>query len=179
MRIFWILVLVIAVFGGYYMWQHYWSPQSQADGAVHWEVGKPTPEQKAAFDKENSGETADGNSEHKNNTARGEAAAGNPGGLAAIGLAPVPAGNQIPPPAAPSGYPPPAPATPANVPMTDSQYPNAPNGVRFGGRTYQWYRQGDLTYRVDTTTGSSCIAFATMEEWRKPIVYSHGCGRGA
>jgi hypothetical protein len=50
--------------------------------------------------------------------------------------------------------------------------------MRFGGSgAYVLYRQGDLTYRVDTVTGSSCIAFATMEEWRKPIVYSHGCGR--
>ncbi len=185
-RIFWFLVLVVAAIGGYYVWQHYYSPQSQmADGAVHWEVGKPTPEQKAAFDKENSGETADGNSEHKNNTARGEDAAGNPGGMAALGRAPVSSGYPIPPtattaPAAPVSYPPPAPATPATVPMTDTQYPYAPNGVRFGGSgTYQWYRQGDLTYRIDTINGTSCIAYATMEEWRKPIVYSHGCGRGA
>ena len=40
---------------------------------------------------------------------------------------------------------------------------------------YQWYRQGDLTYRIDTRTGASCIIYATMEEWRKPLVYRHGC----
>jgi hypothetical protein len=28
---------------------------------------------------------------------------------------------------------------------------------------------------VDTESGNACIIFATMEEWKKPIVYSHGC----
>jgi hypothetical protein len=63
------------------------------------------------------------------------------------------------------------------VPVSDTIAPNAPNGLAFGGTgKYQWYRQGNLTWRVDTATGSNCIAFATMEEWRKPIVSSHGCG---
>jgi len=64
--------------------------------------------------------------------------------------------------------------------MTDSQSANAPNGMRFGGTgTYQWYRQGNLTWRIDTASGRSCIIYATLEEWRKQIVYSHGCGRNA
>jgi hypothetical protein len=188
MRILLTLLIILAVLGGYSWWQQHYSPEHQmANGAVHWDIGEPTPEQKAAFEKENSGETADGNSEHKNNTARGEAAAGNPGGLAALGLSPVAAGNSIPSTAPtragtaqPVVYPPYVPATPATLPMYDSQFNNAPNGVRFGGSgTYQWYRQGDLTYRIDTSNGSSCIAYATLEEWRKPIVYNHGCGRGA
>ena len=64
--------------------------------------------------------------------------------------------------------------------MTDSQAPNAPNGMRYGGSgQFQWYRQGNITYRVDTVSGGICVAFATLEEWRKQIVSSHGCGRGA
>ena len=62
------------------------------------------------------------------------------------------------------------------APATDSQTPNAPNGMHFSGSgTYQWYRQGNLTYRVDTQSGRSCIVYATMEEWRKPYVYNNGC----
>ncbi len=63
------------------------------------------------------------------------------------------------------------------VPVRDTISPNAPNGMAFGGTgKFQWYRQGNLTWRIDTASGSSCIAFATMEEWRKAIVISHGCG---
>ena len=65
----------------------------------------------------------------------------------------------------------------ASLPATDTLSPNAPNGMAFGGSgKYQWYRQGNLTWRINTQSGSSCIAFATMEEWQKPLVYSHGCG---
>jgi len=63
------------------------------------------------------------------------------------------------------------------IPVSDTISPNAPNGLAFGGTgKFQWYRQGNLTWRIDTSSGSSCIAFATMEEWRKSIVISHGCG---
>jgi hypothetical protein len=75
-------------------------------------------------------------------------------------------------PTAPNPYPTPS------VPVSDTVAPDAPNGLAFGGTgKYQWYRQGNLTWRVDTADGVSCIAFATMEEWRKPIVSTHGCGR--
>jgi hypothetical protein len=66
---------------------------------------------------------------------------------------------------------------PAGVPAMDSQAENAPNGARFGGGgKFEWYRQGNITWRINTQSGSMCIAFATMEEWRKPIVSNHGCG---
>ncbi len=59
----------------------------------------------------------------------------------------------------------------------DTIAPNPPNGLAFAGTgPYQWYRQGDLTWRIDSKSGASCIDYATMEEWSKPIVYSHGCG---
>ncbi len=71
-------------------------------------------------------------------------------------------------------YSPTTPVYPA--PQTDSQSPNSPNGLRFGGSgSFQWYRQGNLTFRVDTQNGASCIVYATMEEWRKPWVYRNGC----
>jgi cytoskeletal protein RodZ len=71
----------------------------------------------------------------------------------------------------------PATASPASIPATDSVPPNPPNGARFTGTgRYQLYRQGDLTWRLDTDSGRTCIIFATDDEWRKPRVYSHGCG---
>ncbi len=72
----------------------------------------------------------------------------------------------------------PAPLTAATVtpPAADSVTPNPPNGAAFAGTgRYQVYRQGNLTWRVNTDDGSTCILFATNEEWRKPVVYSHGC----
>jgi len=55
---------------------------------------------------------------------------------------------------------------------------NGPNGATvFNGKgRYQLYRQGKITWRLDTDTGHACILLATEEEWRKPRVYQHGCG---
>ena len=61
-------------------------------------------------------------------------------------------------------------------PATDSIAPNPPNGMTFGGSGhYQLYRQGDLTWRLNTDTGETCVIFATDEEWRKPKVFRAGC----
>jgi cytoskeletal protein RodZ len=63
-----------------------------------------------------------------------------------------------------------------SVPPGDSQDRNAAEGMRFSasGR-YEVYRQGDLTYRVNTLTGRACVLFATDAEWRKPRVFRNGC----
>ena len=62
------------------------------------------------------------------------------------------------------------------APATDSIVPNPPNGMTFGGSGhYQLYRQGDLTWRLNTDTGETCVIFATDEEWRKPKVFRAGC----
>jgi hypothetical protein len=59
----------------------------------------------------------------------------------------------------------------------DTINPNPPNGIVFAGSgRFQVYRQGSLTWRLDTDTGQTCILFATNAEWRKPQVYRHGCG---
>jgi hypothetical protein len=71
------------------------------------------------------------------------------------------------------------PQAPAGVPTGDSIDRNPPAGMAFGGSgKYQWYRQGNITWRIDTRTGATCIDFATMDEWRKPIVYTNGCRKG-
>ncbi|HXB61384.1 MAG TPA: hypothetical protein VNU94_00870 [Acidobacteriaceae bacterium] len=64
-----------------------------------------------------------------------------------------------------------------SVPATDSIPANPPNGMVFSGTgRYQLYRQGSITWRLDTDNGHTCIIFATDEEWRLQRVYSHGCG---
>ena len=62
-------------------------------------------------------------------------------------------------------------------PATDTISANPPNGMMFAGRgKYQVYRQGNITWRVNTETGQTCVLFATDEEWKKPRVYRAGCG---
>ena len=64
----------------------------------------------------------------------------------------------------------------ATMPATDSISPNPPNGEVFAGTgKYQLYRQGNLTWRLNTDTGQTCIIFATDEEWKKPQVKRAGC----
>ena len=66
--------------------------------------------------------------------------------------------------------------TSLGLPKSDTLAPNPSNGQAFGGTgKFQVYRQGNITWRVNTESGESCILLATQEEWRKPIVYSHGC----
>lgn len=63
------------------------------------------------------------------------------------------------------------------VPEGDTIGPNPPNGMKFAGTgKYQLYRQGNITWRLNTDTGQSCIIFATDEEWKKARVYRAGCG---
>ncbi len=67
---------------------------------------------------------------------------------------------------------------PPTAPGSDTIIPNPPNGMAFAGSgRYQLYRQGNITWRLDTDTGHTCIIFATEEEWRKPQVYRAGCGK--
>jgi hypothetical protein len=62
------------------------------------------------------------------------------------------------------------------APGSDTLAPTPPNGLAYAGTgKYELYRQGDLTFRMDTNTGASCVLYATLEEWRRPVVYSHGC----
>jgi cytoskeletal protein RodZ len=62
-------------------------------------------------------------------------------------------------------------------PATDTISANPPNGMKFAGQgKYQVYRQGNITWRLNTETGQTCVLFATDEEWKKPRVYHSGCG---
>ena len=181
-----ILVILLCV----YAYQRYKQAKVLDSGAIHC-TGCMSPEQAARFDREDHGETADGQSEHKSETARqsaanldGQTTPAQPmqASSEAVTTQPVtsqPVGaNQTQgtyPPSVPGGM---AVAPSTMAPAGSTLSPNPPNGMAFAGKgSYQWYRQGDLTWRIDTTTGRSCIIYATMEEWRKPLVISHGCGR--
>jgi hypothetical protein len=91
-----------------------------------------------------------------------------------------PANDQIataatpqPPAAAPQAFPTPAEAPPE----TDSIPRNPPNGLVFAGSgKFQLYRQGDITWRLDTQSGSACILFATDAQWHRTRVFQAGCG---
>jgi len=81
-----------------------------------------------------------------------------------------------PPTVVQASAPEPAESAPSGIPISDSIPANPPNGARFtGSGRYQLYRQGSLTWRLDSESGQTCIIFATDEEWRKSRVYSHGC----
>lgn len=61
-------------------------------------------------------------------------------------------------------------------PATDSISRTPPDGMVFSGRgRFQLYRQGDITWRLDTETGHACILLATDEQWRMERVVSRGC----
>ncbi len=176
-----LLVVALVCVLGYYAWQHYHTTEVLDSGAVHCQ-GCLTGERKEAFLRENSGEGPDGQSEHKWDFSRGpdgEKREWSAADETYPGDRPGIATNE---PNRPYATDPNAdrnsrfgPETPP--PTRDTVPPYPPNGLRFAGRgEYQWYRQGNLTWRVDTVSGRSCIAYATLEEWRKRLVMEHGCG---
>jgi hypothetical protein len=68
------------------------------------------------------------------------------------------------------------PAAAASAPASDTIARNPPNGMAFtGSGKYQLYRQGDITWRLNTDTGWACVIFATDAQWRKNRVYQQGC----
>jgi hypothetical protein len=89
----------------------------------------------------------------------------------------------LPPPAPPAAAPQVAPAptpqpqqTASALPRADSLPRNPPNGMLYAGSgKYQLYRQGDITWRLDTDTGWACVLFATDTQWARPRVYREGC----
>ena len=44
-----------------------------------------------------------------------------------------------------------------------------------GKSKFELYRQGDLTFRLNTETGDACVLLATQDQWSNTVVYSHGC----
>ena len=69
------------------------------------------------------------------------------------------------------------PETVATQPASERISRNPRNGLLASGRgKFELYRQGDLTFRLNTESGESCVLFASEAMWRNPLVYEHGCG---
>jgi hypothetical protein len=83
--------------------------------------------------------------------------------------APVPATTR---PATPS----PSRQATGKLPSLDSIPREAPSGALYAAAgKYQLYRQGDLTWRLNTDTGWACVIFATDTQWSKTRVWREGC----
>jgi hypothetical protein len=62
-------------------------------------------------------------------------------------------------------------------PAANALSPHPPSGfVTPATQKFALYRQGDLTYRLNTQSGQACVLLATDALWQKPLVYQHGCG---
>lgn len=185
MKIVWrIVVVALIVAACVWGYRTYAQHQEANGGDVKCLFGCMTPAEKAAFALKNNGDDTAPPSRPAAGTASlvNTSVAQSPG-APALPVDPTPADRRVADPAAaPVAVAPAAPAGGAapGLPRTDSMAPNAPNGMAFAGTgQYQLYRQGNLTWRLDTSTGHTCIAFATLDEWRKAIVANHGCGRNA
>jgi hypothetical protein len=63
------------------------------------------------------------------------------------------------------------------LPASETLSRNPPDRtILAGSGRYELYRQGDITWRMDTATGQACVIFATEAMWRRSLVYEHGCG---
>jgi hypothetical protein len=62
------------------------------------------------------------------------------------------------------------------TPSGDTISRSPQNGMVFAGSgKFQLYRQGDITWRLNTDTGWACVLFATDAQWAMPRVFDHGC----
>jgi hypothetical protein len=63
------------------------------------------------------------------------------------------------------------------LPASETLSRNPPDRTILAGTgRFELYRQGDITWRMDTATGQACVLFATEAMWRRMLVYEHGCG---
>jgi hypothetical protein len=63
------------------------------------------------------------------------------------------------------------------LPASQTLSRNPPDRTLLAGTgRYELYRQGDITWRMDTASGQACVLFATPAMWRRTLVYNHGCG---
>ena len=71
------------------------------------------------------------------------------------------------------------PADVITLPASETLSRNPPDRTILAGTgRYELYRQGDITWRMDTASGQACVLFATESMWRRSLVYEHGCGAG-
>jgi hypothetical protein len=155
----WLLAMLVLVAGGSWLYNHTGSPAVSTSGDV--------------FPGDNSTDSQDAKDDG------GSTTSAKPEPTPTAPVQPTVANSTLPAPGV-TPTPPPASAAKPTVGLliADSIPRDPPTGMAFGGSgKYQWYRQGDITWRIDTISGAACIDFATMEQWGRPVVYSHGCNR--
>jgi hypothetical protein len=187
-RIFAVLIVVAAVAGGIFWYVHWSQTRALNSGDVYvrdqpGDTAKPaTPEPAtpvpAAPEPTAAQPTASAPAPTPKTTAAQSVPAPHP--VAAAPVQPTPPqeiASNSPEPShiAPSRI---APARrPTAIPASDTIRRNPPNGQIFAGSgRFQLYRQGDITWRLDTQTGYACILFATDTQWSQARVFDHGCG---
>jgi hypothetical protein len=80
-------------------------------------------------------------------------------------------GNQVTSPTNPSTV-----EAAADAPASDSQPVQPPEGKAYAGSGHlELYRQGNVTYQYNTDNGANCVMYASLREWRNPLVYRHAC----
>jgi len=63
-----------------------------------------------------------------------------------------------------------------DAPTADSRPAVPPDGKAYSGSGHlELYREGNITYQYNTDTGASCVMYASLREWRNPLVYRHSC----
>lgn len=161
-RILVIMVVVVVAAFFYFEYASYDAGRAAANGDV---FSNDPPASKVKTDA--------GSSEEKAAPAAGEQTVVYPTAAPQAASTPAPAQTTTPDQVAQPG----ATRTKGVAPAADTISPNPPNGMVFSGSgKYQLYRQGNITWRLDTETGKSCILFATDEEWKKERVLRSGCG---
>jgi hypothetical protein len=159
MKVFWTLLLIVLIVGGVWYWAHRSSDIALTNGEVKetgtGEVVKVVPE-----DTGGPGQTSPQTPLDVQSGANGATMPMQLTGQTPTAVQPTTVSS--------TGY--------IAAPAADTIERNPPNGTVFAGTgRYQVYRQGDLTWRLNTDNGQACIIFATDSEWRKARVYHNGC----
>jgi hypothetical protein len=64
----------------------------------------------------------------------------------------------------------------SDAPKSDSMPVQPPAGKAYAGSGHlELYRQGNITYQYNTDSGETCVMYASLREWRNPIVYRNAC----
>jgi hypothetical protein len=166
-----LVVVIVLCLAGYYWWEQTHADATMDSGSV---TSSDTPSS-GKLKMDSGAVDLDG----RDSSSPNYAASGSTGNRAAAAAAPATVAPASSVPLTPVTGQAPSSPLPSGTPAGDTLSADPPQGMAFGGSgKFQWYRQGNLTWRINTESGSSCVAFATMDEWAKPIVASHGCGNG-
>jgi hypothetical protein len=155
------LLLVAAAIVIFVVWFSHWSKTRGSKGAVHVQNQSPNTTPQPTAPKSPAASSAATNSAAaaatpEQSTVPQEIASVSPDGPVMVPQHPGPITEQ---------------------PTANALSPHPASGfVTPATQKFALYRQGDLTYRLNTQSGQACVLLATDALWQKPLVYQHGCG---